>query len=673
MNLQPPPIAGILLRRGPCALAAVLAAALALAVPVPLAGQPREQFFDIDLPIGYGYDEMRERVREVGRERPTLALHLSGGSARAMAHLGVLRRLEEQGIYPDAIATDSMGSVIGLLYAAGVPLDVIEDVLLTLDYGQLFTAKLPTSGGIMDPRGLLAAARALVGDIDVAELPIPVAVVCEDLRSMRRVLLCRGSFLTVLQASIALPAACEPVELEDFLLIDGGITNLVPIEPFADLADFWIASTAFYDRDLKAADPITVLNMGINIAKSRTAVRDIKTYQPFLIRCDVEQFTYMGYRELPEIVRRGYDSCAARIEELDRKLQAAGMALPRSEPAALAAQRRLSAERWAGVKRELRAERKLPLSRGFGALQVHPLLLKRYRGTNRLEQANYLAGSFLYEWGVSGLRTGAVSDLRGKWGAVAGLDTSLWRRLDLELESFVFFSSDGTQILDPYAYGRGGAALPFLLGQRLLLGPFVRGELRLDLPGLEETGRLSSGLEARLVGPGLPQVLAAELAWFWESSAPAASATHGVSVELMARTPLAGPLGLFGRSLLRASFDPEAGGIMATYNDFYRGVASGRTVGSFAVFNAELILAPASVSLSLWELFLFGKLELSAFCDLLWEDLLDGAAAPPPSVGMSFAGEIALIGLIPLRGAVAGGYDLAAGRPFLTLNLTAPY
>jgi predicted acylesterase/phospholipase RssA len=651
---------------------AVLVALALVGLASALPGLPREDFFDADLPIGYGYEALQRRLQPQRRERPALALHLSGGSARAFSHLGVLRRLEEQGIYPDVVVTNSMGSIIGLLYAAGVPLDVIEDVLLTLDYADLFTLKVPTSGGIMDPRGLLAAAQALVGDPDLAELPIPVVVVCEDLNSMRRVLLCQGSFLTVLRAAIALPVVFEPVRLEDFLLIDGGITNLVPLEPFSNLADFTIAATAFYDRDLEADDPLTVLNMGINIAKSRTAVQDIKRYQPFLIRSDVEQFTYMGYRELPQIVARGYASCAARIEELQRQLLAAGIEVPAAAPADLASCRELYAARWAQVKRELRAGRALPLPGGFGGLQVHPVLLKRYRGVNRLEQANYLAGSYSYEAGVSGLRIGAAGDLQGKWAALASAHSSLWRRLDLGLDLFLFFSADGAQVLDPYLYGQFSAGLPLLVGERLIAGPFLRSELRQELPAGEPTVRLGSGLEARLVPSGSRQLAAGELGWFLESPA-----VQGLSGELLARTPLVGPLELFSRGLLRAAFSPNGGrgngGITPTFNDFYRGVMPEGEVASFAVLNGELILAPACLSFSLWELFLLSKFELSAFCDLLWEDPTNGAAAPPPSLGLSLGGEVALIGLVPLWASIAAGYDLAAERPFLSLNLSSPY
>jgi len=120
---------------------AVLLIALASACLAP-AAEPREDFLRIDRPLELGYARVQERLEAVRALRPTVGLHLSGGSARAFAHLGVLRRLEEEGLYPDVVVTNSMGSVIGLLYAAGVPLDVIEEYTRParyLEFGRVVT------------------------------------------------------------------------------------------------------------------------------------------------------------------------------------------------------------------------------------------------------------------------------------------------------------------------------------------------------------------------------------------------------------------------------------------------------------------------------------------------------------------------------------------------------
>ena len=123
---------------------------------------------------------------------------------------------------------------------------------------------------------------------------------------------------------------------------------------------------------------------------------------------------------------------------------------------------------------------------------------------------------------------------------------------------------------------------------------------------------------------------------------------------------------LFGRALLHACWQgAEAPG----YNDFYRGILPADPLASFAVFNAELILAPASLAVPLWESVIFRELELSAFADLLWEEAVDLSGDVAPSLGVSLRGEAALWGLIPLRAMLSAGYDLREGRAFVTLNL----
>jgi NTE family protein len=305
-------------------LLVVLPVVLLIVSPPTAFPEPKASFFEIDKPIDYGTDRLKERLDALGGEKSLVALHLSGGSARAFCHIGVLKRLEEQGVYPDLIVTNSMGSIIGLLYAAGVPVELMEEIFREIEYADLFTLKIPLGGGLMDMRGLLAVLQELVGSVDISELPLPIVVVCEDLRSMRRVLLSRGNLLTLMQAAIALPVWFDPVKLDEMVLLDGGISNLTPLEAFMELADAHIVSTAFYYRELKSLDPLTVLNLGLNVGKSRTAVRDIKTFDPFLIRNDVEEYTYMGWNQLERIIQDGYDTCDARIGDLERYLRDLG-------------------------------------------------------------------------------------------------------------------------------------------------------------------------------------------------------------------------------------------------------------------------------------------------------------------------------------------------------------
>ena len=639
---------------------------------MPLASLPEESFFDIDEPLYYGFDALEARLEVVRQDRPILALHLSGGSARAFCHIGVLKRLEERGIYPDVIVANSMGSIIGLLYAAGVPLEVMEDVFRHLEYSELFTLKIPLGGGFLDVRGLLSLAQALVGNVDIAELQTPVIVVCENLRSMRQVILCRGDLLTVLQAAIALPVWFDPVTLDELVLLDGGISNLVPLEPFVELADATVSSTAFYNRELSSLDPLTVLNMGINIGKSRNAVKEIKEHDPFLIRNDVESFTYMDWSQLEKIIRSGYDSCDRRIEELEEYLHNRGIDVSEESPNTLQLREQYAemyAERWSVIKRRMEAGQFLPLPRAFGALQIHPILFRRHRGDNRLLQENYLALSYLFESGYSGARLGAFSDLSGSWGVLLDLDTALWGRFFIGLNSMIVSTLDGWDFSDSFTYHHLRCSLPLLLGERIVAGPFLSTEFSLAIPGIEEELFLSAGIDFRLASQGSRDFIQEQLAYFFQLPG-----IHGISNELMFRKRLLGPVHVFSRALLKRSWHPAAGpGISLSYNDFFRGLERSEILDSFAVFNNELVLSPDSLSFALWETLLLKGFELSAFCDLFLPEAATLSRKIQPSFGASLTGQVAPMGLIPLNAVLSAGYDLEEQRPFLIFNLGSVY
>jgi NTE family protein len=635
---------------------------------MPLSSLPDQSFFDIDEPQYYGFDALEARLEAVKKDRPILALHLSGGSARAFCHIGVLRRLEERGIYPDVIVANSMGSIIGLLYAAGVPLDLMEDIFRHLEYSELFTLKIPLGGGLLDVRGLLSLTQALVGNVDIAELSTPVIVVCEDLRSMRKVIFSQGDFLSILQAAIALPVWFDPVELDEMVLLDGGITNLVPLEPFMDLADATVVSTAFYNRELSSLDPLTVLNMGINVGKSRSAVEDIEKHAPFLIRNDVESYTYMGWSELESIIRSGYDSCDRRIEELVDYLGDRGIEVS-AEPPKGAKYVEMYEARWGEIKRRMDAGQRLALPRGFGALQLHPVLFKRHRGSNLLLQENYLALSYIFENRYSGVEFGAFSDFSGSWGVLLDLDTALWGRFFLGLNNMVVSTLEGREFMDSFTYHRLCCSLPLLFGEHIVAGPFLSTEFLLTIPGMEEEGFLSAGLDFRLSGRSDRDFIQEQLSYFF-----CLPEIHGISNELMFRKRLLGPVQLFSRALFKNSWHPDAGaGISLKYNDFFRGLERREILDSFAVFNNELQLSPESLAFALWETVLLTGFELSAFCDLFLPEAATLSRKIQPSLGLNLSGQAALMGLIPLTGALSAGYDFEVQRPFLIFNLGSVY
>ena len=272
-----------------------------------------------DVPVTYGDESFRERILERTKgERDPIGLVLTGGSARAFAHLGVLEYLEKEGIVPDFIVSNSMGSIIAMLYAAGVSPEDIMDLLESVELSDLFTFTLPIRGGLLIPDGFEALVESVIGaDTRLENLDIPVMVVCDDLVTKREIRITEGDFTDVLIASFALPVYFEPALYNGHLLIDGGVVSLLPLEAAYEYSDTIIVSTTFYSvPSLNLLNPITILNGAFDIGKNQNAAKDIRNHPFIWIRCDVEDFSFMEFGKSREMAEIGYESAAAVSSEL---------------------------------------------------------------------------------------------------------------------------------------------------------------------------------------------------------------------------------------------------------------------------------------------------------------------------------------------------------------------
>jgi len=168
--------------------------------------------------------------------RPTLGLALGGGGARGLAHVGVLRAFEDEGLAVDVVAGSSMGGLIGAAFAAGFPAAAIErEVLSVSQRARLlrFADRLPTLQGIFSGRKFEAYLESVIGaDLRFEDLRRPLALAATDLVSGRELVLREGRVVPAMRASMSLPGVFAPVEWDGYRLVDGGILNNVP----ADLA-----------------------------------------------------------------------------------------------------------------------------------------------------------------------------------------------------------------------------------------------------------------------------------------------------------------------------------------------------------------------------------------------------------------------------------------------------
>ena len=201
----------------------------------------------------------------VPANKPKIAFALSGGGARGLSQIGVLKALEQNDIKPDIIVGTSMGSIVGGLYAAGYEIDKIDSIVSNTDWDDLLALNsqsnrrdlfvdqkvtedkaifslrldglkpvLPTSFNdgqkLSNYLNILAFNAPLHADLSFDNLKFKFRAVCTDLVSGNMVLLDKGSLSTALRASSSVTFFLAPVKLDSFILVDGGLVANIPVE-----------------------------------------------------------------------------------------------------------------------------------------------------------------------------------------------------------------------------------------------------------------------------------------------------------------------------------------------------------------------------------------------------------------------------------------------------------
>jgi NTE family protein len=316
-------------------------------------------------------------------EQPRVGLVLGGGGARGMAHVGVLRLLEELRVPVTCIAGTSMGSIVGGLYAAGMTAEDMEQTLRQINWPDVFrdgppraerpirfkqeqrilqsatgeiglrrgqaiiqpkelelpqdptsTAPVPRRAQVILPKGLLQGqnlsllleelALPAAGVSDFDQLTVPYRAVATDLETGRAVVLGSGNLAQAMRASMSIPSALAPIELDGKLLVDGGVANNLPIDVVRELCRPEVIIAVDVGAPLAPASELTsvlsVTNQLTSILTVRNVEEQIQTLRPtdILLVPDLGDLSSIAFNRSPEAVTIGYAAAATQRERLAR-------------------------------------------------------------------------------------------------------------------------------------------------------------------------------------------------------------------------------------------------------------------------------------------------------------------------------------------------------------------
>ncbi len=158
-----------------------------------------------------------------------ITVALSGGGVKGFAHIGALRVLEKEGYRIRGVAGTSAGGLVGALYASGYTPDEMESRLRNIDQGNLFSRLHGDGPSLLGFAGVTAILSELLGERTFDDLRLPLAITATDLTTGMPLTIRSGRLLNAVLATSAIPGVFPPHSMDGHLLVDGGITNPIPV------------------------------------------------------------------------------------------------------------------------------------------------------------------------------------------------------------------------------------------------------------------------------------------------------------------------------------------------------------------------------------------------------------------------------------------------------------
>lgn len=246
-----------------------------------------------------------------------IGLALGGGAARGIAHIGVLKALKERNVPVEYISGTSIGALIGAYYAFGKSPEEIEELIPELNFRKILNLTLPRKGFVSTDKIKSMILRD-IGDVRVEDAKIPLAIVATDIQSGEQFVFKKGPLTTAICASVCVPGIFIPVEYQGRTLVDGGLTENVPISPLEDMgAGLTIAVNLNGVRQYpEPEDIISILGNAMDIAIDKRTNKQLEEAD-FVISMDLSRFTRLdNSQKAHELVDVGYDYAAEIIEKI---------------------------------------------------------------------------------------------------------------------------------------------------------------------------------------------------------------------------------------------------------------------------------------------------------------------------------------------------------------------
>jgi NTE family protein len=278
------------------------------------------------------FAQKRRNRRKSRHDRPRVGLAFGGGSARGIAHIGVLRAFADYGVPIDYISGASVGAIIATAYAFDFSLDALTDKARGLSWYAI--SSFPNlKFGLASNSAVERIMEEFIGSADIAAAHTPLAIVATDIESGEKIVFRKGKAALAVRASTALPGLFVPVEVNGRKLVDGGLAENLPVSPLREMgAEICIGvDVAHWYSEKKVANVLDVMSNSIDILTNHQKMVSGQMAD-VLIEPDLGAYSSSDFKKADELVKAGYRAAERKIPEILRLIERRSRKMKKSKP-----------------------------------------------------------------------------------------------------------------------------------------------------------------------------------------------------------------------------------------------------------------------------------------------------------------------------------------------------
>jgi NTE family protein len=262
--------------------------------------------------------------------RPRVGLALSGGVAKVVAHVGILRAFEEAGIPIDAVSATSGGTIIGAFYCAGTSITEMESLADELSWKKLTRVTIPRLGLLSNEKLERFVLERLPAK-NFEDLEKPLAVVTADLTTGRKAVFTNGPLAAPIRASCSIPQLFPPVSIDGHLVADGGLVEYLPIQTLEEFdCDVRIGINLGGVRNWHMRDPKNFFEVALRVIGfvSQRNARVSESFADHVVRPNLAEFGPYDLDRAADLIRVGYEAGRQAVPAIQAILDARTKQLP---------------------------------------------------------------------------------------------------------------------------------------------------------------------------------------------------------------------------------------------------------------------------------------------------------------------------------------------------------